>query len=51
MATALYINVNNIYVDRGATVNRTVSEHYEIDEEQIKVGEPLPKWGHGDPLL
>ena len=40
-----------VYVDRGATVDRTVSEHYEIDEEQIKVGEPLPKWGHGAPLL
>ena len=44
MATACYINVYNSSIDRGATVSRCPREHYEIDEEQIKVGQPLPKW-------
>ncbi len=44
MATACYINVYNSHVDRGATVASVPREHREIDEEQIKVGEPLPKW-------
>ena len=44
MATACFINVYSGYMDRGATVSRTPREHYEIDEEDIKVGEPLPKW-------
>lgn len=44
MATACFINVYSGYMDRGATVSRTPREHYEIDEEEIKVGAPLPKW-------
>ena len=44
MATACFINVYNSYIDRGATVNTVPREHYEVDEEDIKVGERLPKW-------
>lgn len=44
MATACFINVYSGYIDRGATVSRTPREHYEIDEKDVKVGEPLPKW-------
>lgn len=44
MATACFINVYNSHMDRGATVSRSPREHYEIDEEDIKVGEPLPKF-------
>lgn len=47
MATACYINVYNSHVDRGATVSTVPREHYEVDEEDIKVGEPLPKWPSG----
>ena len=44
MSTAVYINVYNTHVDRGATVTSTPREHFEVDEEEIKVGQPLPKW-------
>ena len=43
MATACYINIYNSHVDRGATVTSTPREHYEVDEREIIVGEPLPK--------
>ena len=43
MATACYINKYNSHVDRGATVTSTPREHYEVDEREIIVGEPLPK--------
>ena len=43
MPTVCYINVYNSHVDRGATVTSVPREHYEIDKEEIKVGEPLPK--------
>jgi hypothetical protein len=43
MATACYINVYNSHVDRGATVTSVPREHYEVDESEIIVGEPLPK--------
>lgn len=53
MATACYINVYNSSVDRGATVTSVPREHYGIDETQIKVGKPLPKWwsGAGGPVV
>ena len=51
MATACYINVYNGYVDRGTTVTSVPREHYEIDEEQIKVGKPLPKFKCGTPVV
>ena len=51
MATAVYINVYNSYVDRGATVSRVPREHYEVDEEDIKVGERLPKFKCGNPVV
>lgn len=44
MATAVYINVYNSHVDRGATVTSVPQQHYEVDEEEIKVGQPLPKY-------
>lgn len=44
MATAVYINVYNSHVDRGATVTSVPQRHYEVDEEEIKVGQPLPKY-------
>ena len=44
MSTAVYINVYNTHVDRGATVTSIPREHFEVDEEEIKVGQPLPKW-------
>ena len=44
MATVVYINVYNSHVDRGATVTSIPREHFEVDEEEIKVGQPLPKW-------
>jgi len=47
MATACYINVYNSHIDRGAVVTSVPQEHYEVDEEQIKVGEPLPKYKCG----
>ena len=53
MATVCYINVYNSHVDRGATVSRVPLEHYEVDEEEIKVGNPLPKWpiDGGSPIV
>lgn len=51
MATAVYINVYNSHVDRGATVTRVAREHYEVDEEEIKVGEPLPKFKCSPPIV
>lgn len=53
MATVCYINVYHGYFDRGAKVNETPLEHREIDEEQIKVGEELPKWPvlGGEPMV
>ena len=47
MSSTVFINVYKSYVDRGATVSRTPSEHYEVDEEDIKIGKPLPKWRSG----
>ncbi|MDY5005671.1 MAG: hypothetical protein SPF12_04800 [Prevotella sp.] len=47
MSSTVFINVYKSYVDRGATVNSTPSEHYEVDEEDIKIGKPLPKWRSG----
>ena len=47
MSCTVFINVYESYIDRGATVNKTPSEHYEIDEEDIKIREPLPKWNSG----
>ena len=44
MATAVYINVYNTHLDRGATVTSVPREHFEVDEEEIKIGQPLPKW-------
>ncbi len=43
MATVCYINVYNSHMDRGAKVSSTPQEHYEVDESDIVVGEPLPK--------
>lgn len=51
MATACFINVYNSHMDRGATVSRSPREHYEIDEEDIKVGKPLPKFKCSDPVV
>ena len=47
MSCKVFINVYENYVDRGATVNSTPSEHYEVYEEDIKIGKPLPKWRTG----
>ena len=44
MATACFINTYNSYMDRGATVSKTPIKHIEVDEEDIVVGQPLPKW-------
>lgn len=44
MATVCFINTYNSSIDRGATVTSVPRKHYEVDEEEIKVGEPLPKW-------
>jgi len=43
MSIVCYINVYNSHVDRGATVTSTPIKHYEVDENEIQVGEPLPK--------
>ncbi len=51
MATVCYINVYNSHVDRGATVTSVPLEHYEVDEEDIKVGEPLPKFKCSAPVV
>ena len=51
MATVCYINVYQGYIDRGATVTSMPCEHYEVDEEQIKVGEPLPKFKCSNPVV
>ena len=40
-----HINVYSSHVDRGATVTRMPSEHFELDEKDIKVGQRLPKCG------
>lgn len=48
MATAVYINVYNRHVDDRATFSSTPNEHYEIDEREIKIGAPLPKWHCGE---
>ena len=47
MSSTVFINVYKSYVDRGATVSSTPSEHYEVDEKDIKIGKPLPKWRSG----
>ena len=44
MATVCYINVYNSNIDRGATVSSIPRKHFEVDEEDVKVGQPLPKW-------
>ena len=44
MATACYINHYLSYSDRGAFVQREPSRRVLIDEADIKVGEPLPRW-------
>ncbi|MBR1755686.1 MAG: hypothetical protein IJ739_04095 [Bacteroidaceae bacterium] len=51
MATVCYINVYNSHVDRGATVTSVPIEHYEVDEGDIKVGEPLPKFKCSSPVV
>ncbi len=51
MATVCYINVYNSHVDRGATVTSVPQQHYEVDEEEIKVGQPLPKFKCSDPVV
>ena len=51
MATVVYINVYNSHVDRGATVTSVPREHYEVDEEDIKVGKPLPKFKRDTPIV
>lgn len=51
MATACFINVYNSHVDRGATVTSVPLEHYEVDEEDIKVGERLPKLKFSDAIV
>lgn len=53
MATTVFIHVFNSHVDRGATVSRVPLERYEIDEKEIKVGNPLPKWPivGGEPMV
>ena len=51
MATVCFINVYNSHVDRGATVTNIPREHYEVDEEEIKVGQPLPKFKCGKPVV
>ncbi len=43
MATACYINVYNSHMDRGSKVTTIPQEHYEVDEDDIQVGKPLPK--------
>ena len=42
MATVCFINVYNSHVDRGATVTSVPREHYEVDEEDIKVESGCP---------
>lgn len=44
MATVCYINTYNSSIDRGTTVHKTPIKHVELDEDDIKVGQPLPKW-------
>lgn len=51
MAIACFINVYNSHMDHGATVSRSPREHYEIDEEDIKIGEPLPKFKCSAPVV
>ena len=51
MATVVYINVYNSHVDRGATVTSVPREHYEVDEDEIKVGKPLPKFKCSTPMV
>ena len=51
MATSVHINIYNSHVDRGATVTSVPREHYEVDESEIKVGKPLPKFKCSDPVV
>lgn len=50
-SVACVINVYNSHVDRGATVTRVPLEHYEVAADEIKVGERLPKFKCGDPIV
>ena len=43
MATACYINVYNSHMDRGSKVTTIPQEHYEVNEDDIQIGKPLPK--------
>ena len=47
MSSTVFINVYESYVDRGATVSSTPSEHYEVDEKDIKIGKPCPSGVRG----
>ena len=44
MAIACYINIYHSYSDRGAFVQKEAFNSIEVDQEEIKVGEKLPRW-------
>lgn len=44
MATACIINIYESYSDRGAFVQKALWMSKEIEEEEIIVGQPLPRW-------
>lgn len=48
MAIACYINIYHSYSDRGAFVQKEAFNSIEVDQEEIKVGEQLPRWKGSD---
>lgn len=51
MATACIINNYHSYSDRGAFVQKEPVGQKFIDETQIKVRKPLPRWGDRGPIV
>ena len=51
MATACIINRYHSYSDRGAFVQKEPVGQRFVDETQLKIGEPLPRWDNRAPIV
>ena len=47
MSSTVFINVYESYVDRGATVSSTPSEHYEVMRKTSRLESPCPSGVRG----
>ncbi len=44
MAIVCQINIYDVTYDRGVNMGKTLWRHYDINEEEIVVGQVLPHW-------